>query len=82
MTLRLTLRDVAVLCGRQSSFMVSSGPRDPDDPQEAKQDDWDVLFPSVSLHDWHVQMMRAAADSKAGLMREAWLFAPQRTEDR
>ncbi|KAK5598486.1 hypothetical protein CRENBAI_010023 [Crenichthys baileyi] len=53
--------------------------------QEAKRDDWEVLFPSISLHDWNIQMMlapslRAAGDSKAGLMREAWLFAPERME--
>ncbi|XP_041810493.1 tuberoinfundibular peptide of 39 residues [Chelmon rostratus] len=58
--------------------------RTPDDSVEPKQDDY-VLFPSISLHDWSIQMMsapslRAAADSKAGLMREAWLFAPERAE--
>ncbi|XP_013869140.1 tuberoinfundibular peptide of 39 residues, partial [Austrofundulus limnaeus] len=59
-------------------------PSGPDDPEEVKRDDWDVLFPSISLHDWNIQMMlpglRAAADSKTGLMREAWLFGPERTE--
>ncbi|KAM4723253.1 tuberoinfundibular peptide of 39 residues [Anableps anableps] len=61
-------------------------PRNPEDPQEAKRDDWDVLFPSISLHDWNIQMMSApslraaAGDSKAGVMRAAWLFAPERTE--
>ncbi|XP_040916492.1 tuberoinfundibular peptide of 39 residues [Toxotes jaculatrix] len=59
--------------------------RNTDDSEEHKRDDWDVLFPSISLRDWSIQMMSApslgaAADSKAGLMREAWLFAPQRTE--
>ncbi|XP_047466365.1 tuberoinfundibular peptide of 39 residues [Mugil cephalus] len=58
--------------------------RSPDDSDEAKRDDWDVVFPSISLRDWSIQMMsapslRAAAD-KAGLMRDAWLFAPERTE--
>ncbi|XP_017290321.1 tuberoinfundibular peptide of 39 residues [Kryptolebias marmoratus] len=59
--------------------------RSPDDPEEVKRDDWDVLFPSISLHDWDIQMMaaapglRAAADAKTGLMREAWLFGPERT---
>uniref|UniRef100_A0A3Q3AUB5 Tuberoinfundibular peptide of 39 residues n=1 Tax=Kryptolebias marmoratus TaxID=37003 RepID=A0A3Q3AUB5_KRYMA len=63
----------------------SSDPRSPDDPEEVKRDDWDVLFPSISLHDWDIQMMaaapglRAAADAKTGLMREAWLFGPERT---
>uniref|UniRef100_A0A3P9NEJ7 Tuberoinfundibular peptide of 39 residues n=1 Tax=Poecilia reticulata TaxID=8081 RepID=A0A3P9NEJ7_POERE len=55
--------------------------------QEAKRDDWDVLFPSISLHDWNIQMLsapglRAAADSKAGLVGDAWLFAPERPEAR
>ncbi|KAI3367985.1 hypothetical protein L3Q82_026809 [Scortum barcoo] len=58
--------------------------RSPDDSDEAKRDDWDVLFPSISLRDWSIQMMSAptlrAADSKAGLMRETWLFAPERAE--
>lgn len=59
----------------------------PDNPEDLKQDECDVLFPSISLHDWNIQMMsapslRASADSKAGLMRPAWLFAPERTEAR
>lgn len=62
--------------------------RSPDDSEEPTRDDWDVLFPAISLRDWSIQMMSspslgaAAADSKAGLMREAWLFAPQRPEAR
>ncbi|XP_054470621.1 tuberoinfundibular peptide of 39 residues [Anoplopoma fimbria] len=60
--------------------------RSPDDSEEPKRDDWDVLFPSISLRDWSIQMMSspslaAAADSKARLMREAWLFAPERAEE-
>ncbi|KAG7509881.1 tuberoinfundibular [Solea senegalensis] len=56
-----------------------------DESEESKQHDWDVLFPSIALRDWSVQMMsapslRSAADSKAGLMRKAWLFAPVRAE--
>uniref|UniRef100_A0A3B3XN83 Tuberoinfundibular peptide of 39 residues n=2 Tax=Poecilia mexicana TaxID=48701 RepID=A0A3B3XN83_9TELE len=58
--------------------------RNPEGPQEAKRDDWDVLFPSISLHDWNIQMLSApglrAADSKAGLVGDAWLFAPERPE--
>ncbi|XP_035530548.1 tuberoinfundibular peptide of 39 residues [Morone saxatilis] len=58
--------------------------RSPEDSAEPKRDDWDVLFPSISLRDWSIQMMSApslgAANSKAGLMREAWLFAPERAE--
>ncbi|XP_054909576.1 tuberoinfundibular peptide of 39 residues [Poeciliopsis prolifica] len=45
--------------------------RNPEDPQETKRDDWDVLFPSISLHDWNIQ---------AGLMGDAWLFAPEHPE--
>uniref|UniRef100_A0A087Y2N4 Tuberoinfundibular peptide of 39 residues n=1 Tax=Poecilia formosa TaxID=48698 RepID=A0A087Y2N4_POEFO len=60
--------------------------RNPEGPQEAKRDDWDVLFPSISLHDWNIQMLSApglrAADSKAGLVGDAWLFAPERPEDK
>ncbi|XP_061600184.1 tuberoinfundibular peptide of 39 residues [Cololabis saira] len=59
--------------------------RCPDGLQAEKRDECDVVFPSISLHDWNLQMMSApslgAADSKAGLMRPAWLFAPERTED-
>ncbi|XP_023129859.1 tuberoinfundibular peptide of 39 residues [Amphiprion ocellaris] len=60
--------------------------RSPDDSEEAKRDDWDVLFPSISLRDWSIHMMsapslRAAANSKAGLLREAWLFDPERAKE-
>ncbi|XP_049918415.1 tuberoinfundibular peptide of 39 residues [Epinephelus moara] len=59
--------------------------RNPDDSEEPKLDDWDVLLPSISLRNWSIQMMsapslRAPADSKARLMREAWLFAPEKAE--
>ncbi|KAM3595216.1 uncharacterized protein V6R79_020162 [Siganus canaliculatus] len=59
--------------------------RHPDDSVEPKQDDWDVLFPSISLRDWSIHMMSSpsltgTADTKTGLMREAWLLAPQRAE--
>ncbi|XP_070835417.1 tuberoinfundibular peptide of 39 residues [Chaetodon trifascialis] len=78
------------LCILGMTLVTSSFPqpglplRSPDDSAEPQQDDY-VLFPSISLHDWSIQMMsapslRAAADSKAGLMREAWLFAPERAE--
>ncbi|KAM7376706.1 hypothetical protein PAMP_006418 [Pampus punctatissimus] len=55
----------------------------PDDSEEPKQYDWGV-FPSISLRDWSIQMMsapslRTATNSKTGLMREAWLFAPEST---
>lgn len=57
------------------------------DSRSPNQDDWDVLYPSISLRDWSIPMMsapslKAAADSKAGLVREPWLFAPQRAEAR
>ncbi|XP_029317242.1 tuberoinfundibular peptide of 39 residues [Cottoperca gobio] len=58
--------------------------RSPDDSEEHKRDDWDVLFPSISLRDWSIQMMsalslQAAADSETGQIRE-YLFAPERAE--
>ncbi|XP_037343198.2 tuberoinfundibular peptide of 39 residues [Pungitius pungitius] len=49
-----------------------------DDAEESNRDEWEVLFPSISLGDWIIQMMSApsvGADSNARLMREAWLFA-------
>ncbi|XP_059209435.1 tuberoinfundibular peptide of 39 residues [Centropristis striata] len=81
-----------LLCLLGLTWMTSAFPqprlplRGPDDSEEAKGDNWDVLFPSISLHDWSIQMMsapglRAAANSKAGLMREPWLFTPERAED-
>lgn len=70
----------------KESSLILSDSRSPDDSTEPQQDDY-VLFPSISLHDWSIQTMsspslRAAADSKAGLMREVWLFAPERAEAR
>ncbi|XP_060919315.1 tuberoinfundibular peptide of 39 residues [Labrus mixtus] len=59
--------------------------RSSDDSEEPERDDWDVLFPSISLHDWSIQMMSslgAAANSKERLMREAWLFGPEEAEAR
>nr|XP_046269768.1 tuberoinfundibular peptide of 39 residues [Scatophagus argus] len=80
-----------LLCILGMTLVTSGFPQPPvalrsaDDSAEPKQDDWDVLFPSISLRDWSIQTMSApslggATNSKAGLMREAWLFAPQRTE--
>ncbi|TDG98591.1 hypothetical protein EPR50_G00201880 [Perca flavescens] len=69
-----------------SGFPQSRLPlRSLDDSEEPTRDEWDVLFPTISLRDWSIQMMSApslgaAADSKAGLMREAWLFSPERPE--
>ncbi|XP_031733714.1 tuberoinfundibular peptide of 39 residues [Anarrhichthys ocellatus] len=57
--------------------------RSPDDSEESKRDDWNVLFPSISLRHWSIQMTSAPslrADSKARMMREAWLFTPERAE--
>ncbi|KAK5856981.1 hypothetical protein PBY51_010254 [Eleginops maclovinus] len=60
--------------------------RSADDSEEPKREEWEVLFPSISLRDWSIEMMSApslgvAANSKAGLMREAWLFGPERAEE-
>ncbi|XP_033991081.1 tuberoinfundibular peptide of 39 residues isoform X1 [Trematomus bernacchii] len=57
------------------------------DSEEPKREEWDVLIPSISLRDWSIEMMSApslgaAANSNAGLMREAWLFGPERAEER
>ncbi|XP_033991083.1 tuberoinfundibular peptide of 39 residues isoform X2 [Trematomus bernacchii] len=56
------------------------------DSEEPKREEWDVLIPSISLRDWSIEMMSApslgaAANSNAGLMREAWLFGPERAEE-
>ncbi|XP_070777114.1 tuberoinfundibular peptide of 39 residues [Enoplosus armatus] len=80
-----------LLCILGTTLLTSGFPqpplplRSPDDSDGPKRDVWDVLFPSISLRDWSIQMMSApglgaATDSKAGLMREAWLFAPERAE--
>ncbi|KAK5885799.1 hypothetical protein CesoFtcFv8_016899 [Champsocephalus esox] len=55
------------------------------DSEEPQREEWDVLFPSISLRDWSIEMMSApslgaAANSKAGPMREAWLFGRERAE--
>uniref|UniRef100_A0A667Y4M2 Tuberoinfundibular peptide of 39 residues n=1 Tax=Myripristis murdjan TaxID=586833 RepID=A0A667Y4M2_9TELE len=52
---------------------------------EPKQDGWNILFPSISLRDWSIQMMSEpslgpAANNKARLMREAWLSVPEEAE--
>ncbi|CAB1421367.1 unnamed protein product [Pleuronectes platessa] len=59
--------------------------RSAEDSAETERHDRDILYPSISLRDWSIQMLsapslRAAADSKAGLVKEAWLFDPERTE--
>ncbi|KAM6973256.1 tuberoinfundibular peptide of 39 residues [Aplochiton taeniatus] len=45
-------------------------------PAEPKRAEWEVLFPSISLRDWSIQMMPApdfgAANTKGGLVGE-WL---------
>ncbi|XP_026212034.1 tuberoinfundibular peptide of 39 residues [Anabas testudineus] len=80
-----------LLCILSTTLVTSGFPqarlplRNPDESEEPKGGDWDVLFPSISLRDWSIQMMsppslREAANSKAGLMREAWLYAPERAE--
>lgn len=70
----------------QESVILSDS-RSTDDSEESERDDWDVLLPSISLRDWSIQMMsapslEAAANIKAGLMSEAWVFAPGRAEAR
>ncbi|XP_039993288.1 tuberoinfundibular peptide of 39 residues [Xiphias gladius] len=80
-----------LLCILGMTFVTSGFPqprlplRSTDDSEESERDDWDVLLPSISLRDWSTQMMsapslEAAANIKAGLMSEAWLFAPGRAE--
>ncbi|XP_031643461.1 tuberoinfundibular peptide of 39 residues [Oncorhynchus kisutch] len=48
----------------------------PGDPGD-KREDWEVLWPSILLRDWSMQMMSApdfgAAKSKAELLGEQWL---------
>ncbi|KAM8916272.1 tuberoinfundibular peptide of 39 residues [Spinachia spinachia] len=53
-----------------------------DNAEESNRDEWEVLFPSISLGDWIIPMMTPSlrADSNAKLMREAWLFALARAE--
>ncbi|KAM4625028.1 tuberoinfundibular peptide of 39 residues [Polymixia lowei] len=56
--------------------------RSPNDSDEPRQDDYNVLFPSISLRDWSIQMMPsigAAANSKAGLLGAAWLSEGPKT---
>ncbi|KAM9842994.1 tuberoinfundibular peptide of 39 residues [Aulostomus maculatus] len=67
-------------CPSESESFLSASRR-PDN----KPDSWGVVFPSFSLHDWSLHMMSApslgaAPNRKAGLMREAWLFAPGRED--
>ncbi|XP_067099993.1 tuberoinfundibular peptide of 39 residues [Osmerus mordax] len=48
---------------------------------DLKPDQWEILYPSISLRDWSIQMMSTpdfgAAKSKAELLGEAWLPASQ-----
>lgn len=52
-----------------------SSPSDPGDSN--KREEWEVLYPSISLRDWSMQMMSApdfgVAKSKAELLGEQWL---------
>ncbi|XP_029585154.1 tuberoinfundibular peptide of 39 residues [Salmo trutta] len=52
-----------------------SSPGDPGDSN--KREEWEVLYPSISLRDWSMQMMSAPyfgeAKSKAELLGEQWL---------
>ncbi|XP_041669069.1 tuberoinfundibular peptide of 39 residues [Cheilinus undulatus] len=80
-----------LLCILGMTLMTSGFPhprlhlRNAGDSEEPKRDSWDVLFPSISLRDWSIQMMSApslgaAANSKDGLIRGAWLFGPERVD--
>ncbi|XP_028995744.1 tuberoinfundibular peptide of 39 residues [Betta splendens] len=84
---------IVSLCILSMTLVTSGFPQPPlplssEDSNETKatKDDWDVLFPSISLRDWSIQMMTApslgATANKAKLMTEAWLFAPERPEAR
>uniref|UniRef100_G3PIN5 Tuberoinfundibular peptide of 39 residues n=1 Tax=Gasterosteus aculeatus TaxID=69293 RepID=G3PIN5_GASAC len=51
--------------------------------EESNRDEWEVLFPSISLANWIIQMMSAPslrAAANARLTRAAWLFALARAE--
>uniref|UniRef100_A0A665TV76 Tuberoinfundibular peptide of 39 residues n=1 Tax=Echeneis naucrates TaxID=173247 RepID=A0A665TV76_ECHNA len=82
-------KSFVLLCILGMTLMTSGfpHPRLPlrhDDSAEAKHSDWNVLFLSISVRDCRIQTMsapslRAAADSKSQLMREAWLFDPDST---
>lgn len=76
-----------IACISLSRSLMISFSKSPDDPSAAKQDDWDMFFPSLYLHNWKIQTMsaptlEAAASSKRGLMQQGWLFGPQRMETR
>ncbi|KAM9777525.1 tuberoinfundibular peptide of 39 residues [Neosynchiropus ocellatus] len=56
---------------------------------EHKTNGWSIVFPSVSLRDWSLQMMsqpslraNSISDFKPGLLREAWVFPPEGADDR
>nr|XP_019940149.1 PREDICTED: tuberoinfundibular peptide of 39 residues isoform X4 [Paralichthys olivaceus] len=87
----LTRMSFLLLCILGMTLVTSGFPqprlplRSADNSVGTKRHDRDILYPSISLRDWSIQMMStpslgAAADSKAGLMKEAWLFDPERTE--
>ncbi|XP_011612457.2 tuberoinfundibular peptide of 39 residues isoform X1 [Takifugu rubripes] len=77
-----------LLCILDMTLMTSGLPRlshSSDDATAAKQDNWDVFFPSLFLHNWKIQTMsaptlEAAASNKRGPVQQGWLFGPQRME--
>ncbi|XP_056282008.1 tuberoinfundibular peptide of 39 residues [Pseudoliparis swirei] len=77
-----------LLCILGLTLVISGFPqprllRRSEDSEEPKRDDWEVIFPSISLRDWSIQMVSApslGADSKARLMKGTWLFAPEKAE--
>ncbi|KAM8834297.1 tuberoinfundibular peptide of 39 residues [Synchiropus picturatus] len=55
---------------------------------EHKTNGWSVVFPSISLRDWSLQMIsqpslgeNSISDFKPGLMREAWVFPPEGADE-
>uniref|UniRef100_A0A4W5QNM1 Tuberoinfundibular peptide of 39 residues n=1 Tax=Hucho hucho TaxID=62062 RepID=A0A4W5QNM1_9TELE len=57
----------------------------PGDPGD-KREEWEGLWPSISLRDWSMQMMSApdfgAAKSKAELLGEQWLPMGSNNEEK
>ncbi|KAL0969747.1 hypothetical protein UPYG_G00231750 [Umbra pygmaea] len=79
--LLLTLMSLALLTSGypQPRFRpINRGFSSPGDPGESNtRDEWEVLYPSVSLRNWSMQMMAArdfgTPNSKENLLGELWL---------
>ncbi|XP_028293726.1 tuberoinfundibular peptide of 39 residues-like [Gouania willdenowi] len=56
----------------------------PDDFDDHQRVEWSILFPSISLQDWSIQMsapaLQTTAGSKARLTRDSWFFSPDRAD--